>query len=69
VHKDVEEKVLELAGKGIEVTSTELARDPEMPWQGWTFVAPGSSGGVFVELAFPYKPVGGQWTPGEGVSA
>jgi methylmalonyl-CoA/ethylmalonyl-CoA epimerase len=67
VHKDLEEKIAELADEGIELTGRELARDPEMPWQGWTFIAPGSSGGVFVELAYPYVPVDGQWTPGEGV--
>jgi methylmalonyl-CoA/ethylmalonyl-CoA epimerase len=69
VQKDLEAKVAELAGKGIELTGMELARDPEMPWQAWTFVAPRSSGGVFVELAYPYAPVDGKWTPGAGVAA
>jgi methylmalonyl-CoA/ethylmalonyl-CoA epimerase len=68
VHKDLPEKISELAEKGIKLTSTELSGDPEMPWQGWTFVSPESSGGVFVELAYPYKPVDGKWTPGEGVA-
>jgi methylmalonyl-CoA/ethylmalonyl-CoA epimerase len=68
VHKDLPEKVSELASKGIKLTSTQLASDPEIPWQAWTFVAPESSGGVFVELAYPYKPVNGKWRPGEGVA-
>ena len=67
VHKDLPEKVSELAEKGIKLTSTELSGDPEMPWQAWTFVSPESSGGVFVELAYPYAPLDGRWTPGEGV--
>jgi methylmalonyl-CoA/ethylmalonyl-CoA epimerase len=69
VHKDLPEKVAELAGKGIQLTGTGLASDDEMPWQKWTFVSPQSSGGVFVELAYPYAPVDGAWTPGEGVVA
>jgi methylmalonyl-CoA/ethylmalonyl-CoA epimerase len=68
-HKDLPEKVAELAAEGIQLTSTELSSDPDMPWQAWTFVAPPSSGGVFVELAYPYTPVDGKWTPGPGVGS
>jgi methylmalonyl-CoA/ethylmalonyl-CoA epimerase len=64
---DLPEKVAELEQKGIKLTSSELAHDPEMPWQGWTFVSPASSGGIFVELAYPYRPVDGKWTPGYDV--
>jgi methylmalonyl-CoA/ethylmalonyl-CoA epimerase len=69
VHKDLKEKIQELADGGIRLTGMELSSDEAMPWQAWTFVAPKSSGGVFVELAYPYKPVDGEWTPGEGVEA
>jgi methylmalonyl-CoA/ethylmalonyl-CoA epimerase len=67
VSPDLPEKVKELDAKGIKLTSTELASDPDTPWQAWTFVHPESSGGIFIELAYPYKPVDGQWEPGEGV--
>jgi methylmalonyl-CoA/ethylmalonyl-CoA epimerase len=68
-HKDLQTKVNELADLGVELTSRDLSGDPDMPWQAWTFVAPGSSGGVFVELAYPYKPADGTWMPGDGVGA
>ena len=67
-HPNLPEAVEALAGKGVKLTSAELASDPEMPWQAWTFVAPESSHGPFVELAYPYRPVEGRWEPGEGVS-
>jgi methylmalonyl-CoA/ethylmalonyl-CoA epimerase len=66
---NLQESVNELDAKGIKLTSTELVGDPDMPWQAWTFVAPESSHGPFIELAYPYKPVDGRWEPGEGVVA
>ncbi len=63
------EAVDELRAKGVQLTSTELASDPTMPWQAWTFIAPQSSSGLFIELAYPYAPVDGEWTPGYDVAA
>lgn len=66
---DLPNAVERLAEAGVELTSKELASDPAMPWQAWTFIAPGSSHGPYVELAYPYRPVDGCWEPGEGVPA
>jgi methylmalonyl-CoA/ethylmalonyl-CoA epimerase len=66
---DLPEAVQRLADKGIQLTSTEISVDPTKPWQGWTFIAPGSSHGTLLELAYPYKPVDGKWEPVEGASA
>jgi methylmalonyl-CoA/ethylmalonyl-CoA epimerase len=67
-HPNLQEAVEELDAKGVKLTSTTLVGDPEMPWQAWTFVAPESSHGPFIELAYPYTPVDGRWEPGEGVA-
>ena len=56
-----------LEAKGVKLTSKELQNDPGMPWQHWTFIAPESSHGPLIELAYPYRPVNGVWEPGEGV--
>jgi methylmalonyl-CoA/ethylmalonyl-CoA epimerase len=53
-----------LAAKGVRLTSTELSHDPQLPWQYWTFIAPASSHGPLVELAYPYRPVDGRWESG-----
>jgi methylmalonyl-CoA/ethylmalonyl-CoA epimerase len=63
---DLPDVVARLAESGIELTSTELQHDPAMPWQYWTFISPASSHGTLVELAYPYRPVDGEWLPGEG---
>jgi methylmalonyl-CoA/ethylmalonyl-CoA epimerase len=68
-HPDLPRAVEELDAKGVKLTSTSLAGDPEMPWQAWTFVVPESSHGPFIELAYPYKPVDGSWEPGYDVEA
>jgi methylmalonyl-CoA/ethylmalonyl-CoA epimerase len=68
-HPDLPRAVAELDEKGVKLTSTSLAADPEMPWQAWTFVAPESSHGPFIELAYPYVPVDGRWEPGYDVDA
>jgi methylmalonyl-CoA/ethylmalonyl-CoA epimerase len=63
---DLPGAVARLAESGIELTSTELQNDPAIPWQHWTFISPASSHGTLVELAYPYRPVDGEWLPGEG---
>lgn len=68
-HPNLPDAVAELQAKGVELTSGELASDESMPWQAWTFVAPQSGSGAFIELAYPYKPVDGEWTPGYDVPA
>ena len=68
-HRDLPQAVEELDGQGIKLAGKELASDAEMPWQAWTFVSPESSGGIFVELAYPYDPVDGKWEPGYDVAA
>jgi len=68
-HPDLKSAVAELAEKGVSLTSTELASDEETPWQAWTFVTPESSHGPFVELAYPYESVDGEWRPGYDVAA
>lgn len=57
--------VQQLGANGVQLTSTELSQDPSLPWQWWTFVAPKSSHGPLIELAYPYVPVEGRWEPGE----
>lgn len=64
---DLRNAVAELTEQGINLTSGELSVDPDMPWQAWTFVAPESSHGPLIELAYPYRSVDGRWEPGEGV--
>jgi methylmalonyl-CoA/ethylmalonyl-CoA epimerase len=61
--------VEQLVEAGVKVTSTELTQDPLLPWQHWTFVAPESSHGLLVEVAYPYTAVDGRWEPGPGVEA
>jgi methylmalonyl-CoA/ethylmalonyl-CoA epimerase len=68
-HPDLPAAVEELDAKGVALTSTELASDEATPWQAWTFVAPASGSGVFIELAYPYEPVDGEWRPGYDVEA
>jgi len=60
---DLPGAVERLAAKGVKLTSTELSQDPARAWQAWTFVAPESSHGPLVELAYPYKAVDGRWEP------
>lgn len=61
---DLPEAVEELDAAGVSLTSKELSQDPILPWQHWTFVSPKSSHGLLVEVAYPYKPVDGQWEKG-----
>lgn len=68
-HPNLREAVNELENKGISLTGTELSTDESMPWQAWTFIAPESGSGLFIELAYPYEPVDGEWTPGYDVSS
>ncbi len=60
---DLPGAVERLAAKGVKLTSTELTQDPARAWQAWTFVAPESSHGPLVELAYPYRAVAGRWEP------
>jgi methylmalonyl-CoA/ethylmalonyl-CoA epimerase len=64
---DLPEAVKRLAAGGVELTSPDLAQDPQLPWQHWTFVSPTTSHGVLVEVAYPYRAVDGRWEPGDGV--
>jgi methylmalonyl-CoA/ethylmalonyl-CoA epimerase len=68
-HQNLPEAVGQLQEKHIELTSSELATDVATPWQAWTFVTPSSGSGLFIELAYPYKPVDGEWTPAYDVDA
>jgi methylmalonyl-CoA/ethylmalonyl-CoA epimerase len=61
---DLPEVVEKLQAKGVKLTSPELAQDPVLPWQAWTFISPDSSSGLLVELAYTYKPVNGRWEKG-----
>jgi methylmalonyl-CoA/ethylmalonyl-CoA epimerase len=63
---DLPDAVARLATAGVDLTSEDLSRDPQMPWQHWTFIAPTTSHGVLVEVAYPYRAVDGRWEPGEG---
>jgi len=62
---DLPDAVVRLAEQGVQLTSSELSHDPQLPWQYWTFIAPRSTHGPFVELAYPYRPVNGRWEPAE----
>ena len=44
--------------------SDEVYSDPSMPWQRWTWVMPDSAHGTLVEVARPYRAVGGKWEDG-----
>jgi methylmalonyl-CoA/ethylmalonyl-CoA epimerase len=66
-HPRLPEAVEELDKAGVQLTSKELSQDPLLPWQHWTFVAPESSHGLLVEVAYPYRPVDGRWEPAKGV--
>jgi methylmalonyl-CoA/ethylmalonyl-CoA epimerase len=68
-HPNLPEALTELQEKGVELTSPDLVGDDAAPWQAWTFVAPRSGTGLFIELAYPYKPVDGEWTPDYDVEA
>jgi methylmalonyl-CoA/ethylmalonyl-CoA epimerase len=65
---DLPGAVRRLAERGIALTSEELAQDPQLAWQYWTFIAPRSSHGPLIEVAYPYVPVDGRWEPGERVT-
>jgi methylmalonyl-CoA/ethylmalonyl-CoA epimerase len=67
-HPNLPAAVKQLAANDVALTSTELACDPTTPWQAWTFVAPQSSSGVLVELAYPYNPANGEWLPAYDVA-
>lgn len=62
-HPDLPDAVERLADAGVTLTSRELSQDPILPWQWWTFIAPESSHGLLVEVAYPYRPVDGRWEP------
>jgi methylmalonyl-CoA/ethylmalonyl-CoA epimerase len=61
VHPDPAAAARELDAQGVELTSTELATDDRLPWQGWTFVTEEAGHGARVEIAYPYDAVDGQW--------
>jgi methylmalonyl-CoA/ethylmalonyl-CoA epimerase len=54
-----------LADSGLDVDVDNTYRDPDVDWQEWTWVRPKSAHGVLVEIARPYKAVGGKWEPGD----
>lgn len=64
VNNDLERVVVELDEAGIALTNKELSFDPNLNWQQWTFIAPKSSHGCLVELAYPYKAENGKWVSG-----
>lgn len=53
-----------LADSGLKVDVDNTYSDPGVPWQQWTWVLPSSAHGVLVEIAKPYRAVGGKWEPG-----
>ena len=57
---DPDETAKRLADAGLR-TSGEVSSDPSMPWQRWTWVLPDSAHGTLVEVARPYRAVGGKW--------
>jgi methylmalonyl-CoA/ethylmalonyl-CoA epimerase len=61
---DVPGAVRQLDAAGISVDKDNLYSDPEVPWQGWTWVLPDSAHGVLVEIARPYRAVDGRWEEG-----
>ncbi|QEC50564.1 hypothetical protein FSW04_25240 [Baekduia soli] len=63
VHPDPAAAARALDAAGVEVTSTELATDDRLPWQGWTFVTEDAAHGARVEIAYPYVAVDGHWEP------
>lgn len=68
-HPSLPGAVAELEAQGVKLTSSELVGDPAAPWQAWTFVSPESGTGAFIELAYPYVPVNGEWHPGYDTAA
>ncbi len=61
---DLPDVIEKLDANGVKLTSRELAQDPLLPWQAWTFISPESASGLMVELAYTYKPVDGHWEKG-----
>jgi len=52
-----------LADAGLQVDVDRTYKDPEVPWQEWTWVLPKSAHGVLVEIAKPYRAQDGKWEP------
>jgi methylmalonyl-CoA/ethylmalonyl-CoA epimerase len=61
---DVPESARRLADAGLDVDVDNVYSDPDLPWQHWTWIRPSSAHGVLVEVARPYKAVGGKWESG-----
>jgi methylmalonyl-CoA/ethylmalonyl-CoA epimerase len=61
---DVPAAARRLADAGLAVDADHTYSDPDMPWQEWTWVLPGSAHGVLVEVARPYAAVAGKWEAG-----
>jgi methylmalonyl-CoA/ethylmalonyl-CoA epimerase len=58
---DVSGSARKLADAGLDVDVDNTYRDPDVPWQEWTWVLPKSAHGVLVEIARPYRAVDGKW--------
>jgi methylmalonyl-CoA/ethylmalonyl-CoA epimerase len=58
---DVPDAMQRLKEAGVELKSTEVFSDPNMPWQQWSWVPPKATHGTLVEVARPYKAVDGTW--------
>lgn len=61
---DVPGAARRLADAGLDVDVDNTYQDPSMPWQEWTWIRPSSAHGVLVEIAHPYRAVGGKWEDG-----
>jgi methylmalonyl-CoA/ethylmalonyl-CoA epimerase len=61
---DVPAAARRLADAGLDVDADNTYSDPGMPWQEWTWIRPTSGHGVLVEVARPYRAVGGKWEDG-----
>ena len=61
---DVPAAARRLQAAGLDVDADNTYSDPGVPWQEWTWVLPRSTHGVLVEVARPYKAVGGKWESG-----
>lgn len=58
---DVPAAAQSLLDAGVDVDIDNVYSDPSLPWQHWTWIRPASAHGVLVEIARPYRALGGRW--------
>lgn len=64
--EDVRDVARRLVESEVGIVEEGISRDPNLPWQEWTFVNPALSHGVLIEIAYTYRSVGGRWEPAAG---